>query len=437
LNEEKALIEHEFDKWKKAVEQGFTDVETILGGQVDELSRHQQALESQSPGTRTGPRIQNGILFNRRKREEEGLEQDAKEAGEDGVKELLMELRMKIRKLEITVKNQPGSGGGGGEGPPAFGNIGLVSLSDLAAWNAEQGSGFLFGLFVDAPALLTFKREDFVSVGDQLAGLKRACDIGLNQIQVKVLASFQNTLPEFFGKGTETEGSSLPAMPKLSDWEADDGIHGAKFKLEQSLPLIQKQLTTNIDTYLGEDRASARELAHRCLSHSMLFVTRLSDYMTRTARSLKLAGYKPDKVWSILSRQILRIFEDMAQARACAVDLTPPKDIRGGEDAVFQDHNAALAMWAVLKTHDVMESYLVHNFEDHPSIAAENVRFLTYNMMGAGGNGTENVGKQVEKVEASSKALKVQLDKLASRLEKLEKSREGRHLVGRGNYPSY
>jgi hypothetical protein len=228
---------------------------------VDELAKDQRELELKVSGKK-GPRIQNGVLYTRRRIDEEESLQDTKEEEEDGVEDTLLELRTRLRKLEITVKNQPGSGGGGGEGPPAFGNMGLISLPDLAAWNAEQGSGFLFGLFVDAPALLTFKREDFISVGDQLAGLKRACDIGLNQIQVKVLASFQNTLPEFFGKGVETEGSSLPAMPKLSDWEADDGIHGAKFKLERSLPLIQKQLTTNINTYLGEERASARELAH-------------------------------------------------------------------------------------------------------------------------------------------------------------------------------
>lgn len=135
----------------------------------------------------------------------------------------------------------------------------------------ENGGVMLFRLFVDAPALLTFTREDFTSVGDQLVGLKWAGDIiELNQIQVKVLASFQNILPEFFGKGKEIEGSSLPSLPKFEDWEADNGYDGAKYQLEQSLPLIQKQLMTHIDIFLGDDRIIARELAHRCLSHSVL-----------------------------------------------------------------------------------------------------------------------------------------------------------------------
>jgi hypothetical protein len=416
-----SIVEKELSDWKAAVAEGFKDVDAFLGKQFEMLDERIKEVKRKEAGS--GPRIRNGVLFQPAQNgSDDGSEAVKGDGGDSG--ETLLDLRSRLRKLEGEIKRQGVGAGGSGEGPPMFGNLGLSSVPDLAAWNADQNSGFLFGLFVDAPALLTFKREDFISVSDQLAGLKRACDIGLNQVQVRVLASFQNTLPEFFGKGTESEGSSLPALPKLTDWEAEDGIHGAKFKLERSLPLIQKQLTTYIDTYLGENRAIARSLAHRCLSHSMLFVTRLSDYITRTARTLRLAGYKTDKVWSILSRQVLRIFEDMARARACAVDLSPPSS-KGGVDSVFEDQNGALAMWAVLKTHDVMEEYLIHNFEDHPSIAAENVRFLTYNMMGAGGSNADvdakQLEKQVDKLETSNKNLRTQLDKLGSRIEKLEK----------------
>jgi hypothetical protein len=428
LESEKEIMSKDFAEWKKAVVQGFEDVDEFLGKQLDTLAQNQKDLESKLKGTglRGGPRIQNGVLFARQAYSGEGDSEGGQERDDEVKEDVLLDLRVRLRKLEVSVKGCPG-GGGGGDGPPAFGNLGLSTVGDLAAWNLDQGSGFQFGLFVDGPALLTFKRDDFVSVSDQLAGLKRAGDIGLNQTQVRVLASFQNTLPEFFGKGSETCGSSLPAMPKLTDWEAEDGINGAKFRLERSLPLIQKQLSTYIDTFLGEDKLAARELAHRCLSHSMLFVTRLSDYITRTSRALRVAGYKVDKVWAILSRQVLRIFEDMARARVCAVDLAPPMTKRGAkmpEDGIFQDHNAALAMWAVLKTHDVMADYLAHNFEDHPSIAAENVRFLTYNVMGAGGNNTDtdvkNLEKLVDKMDEVNKNLRVQLEKVNDRVDRME-----------------
>lgn len=332
-----------------------------------------------------------------------------------------------MRKLESAHKSTA-SGGGDGDGPPLFGSLGLASTADIKAWNVDHGGVALFSLFVDAPVLLTFKWEDFTSVGNQLAGLKCAGDVGLSQIQVKVLASFQNILPEFLRKGKEVEGSLLPSLPKFSDWEVENGYDGTKFKLECSLPLIQKQLTMHIDTYLGEGCAETRSLAHHCLSHSVLFVTRLSDYITRTARSLKLVGYKTDKVWTILSRQVRRIFEDMARARAGAADIEPPQDCKGKDEAPFSAQSAALAMWSILKMHDVMELYLNHNFEDHPSIAAKNVRFLTYNLMGAGRTDADVDVKNLEKqLEGSKKAMQSQIDKLAARMDKVEKSNKGRH----------
>jgi hypothetical protein len=118
----------------------------------------------------------------------------------------------------------------------------------------------------------------------------------------------------------------------------------------------------------------------------------------------------------------------MARARACAVDLAPPVmrcDVDVPEDGVFQDHNVALAMRAVLKMHDIMEDHLANNFEDHPSIAAENIWFLTYNVMGAGGSkmdaDVKHLVKLVDKMDTANKNLRSQVDKLMTRLEKLEK----------------
>jgi hypothetical protein len=72
-----------------------------------------------------------------------------------------------------------------------------------------------------------------------------------------------------------------------------------------------------------------------------------------------------------------------------------------------------------------MEDYLAHNFEDHPSITAENIRFLTYNVMGAGGSNTDvevkNLEKLLEKIHMANKNLRLQVDKLTSRIEKMEK----------------
>jgi hypothetical protein len=92
---------------------------------------------------------------------------------------------------------------------------------------------------------------------------------------------------------------------------------------------------------------------------------------------------------------------------------------------VFQNHNAALAMWGVLKVHDIMNEYLRHNFEDHPSIAAEQVLRVTRNVMGGKKNSANSDIKLLEgrltKSEKAMAALKTRVDKATTRIDTLEK----------------
>jgi hypothetical protein len=285
----------------------------------------------------------------------------------------------------------------------------------------ERGLGHYFGLFHDANSLLTFKRSEYVDAHDHVATLKRARDVGLNLIQAKLLVSFQNQVPLFFGKGTPTKTSSLNALPKASDWEEEDGTSGAKHDLDRALPSINKQLQSYIDVYLGEDQHEARALANRCLSQSLLFIHKMSDFITRSYRTMMLMKYDAVKSWTFLMRQVKRIWEDIGRARACCVDLGSPTDAEEAGGGVFQNHNAALAMWGVLKAHDIMNEYLHHNFEDHPSIAAEQVRWVTRNVMGGEKSGADSDVKSLEgrltKSKKAMAALKTRVDKDTTRID--------------------
>jgi hypothetical protein len=121
--------------------------------------------------------------------------------------------------------------------------------------------------------------------------------------------------------------------------------------------------------------------------------------------------------------------------------LELPQDQRGREGALVTDQSATPAMWAILKTHDIMEPYIIHNFEDHSSIAAENVRFLPYNLIGAGqsdaNSDIKNLEKQVDNMDSSKKLMQSMVDKLAALLDKLKKRRKGRQsAVWRGRVSS-
>jgi hypothetical protein len=416
-------LKERVNAWTIDVSTSFLNVKSHCDAVVEELRQVKEELDGKQtavPGDGALPagagRIQNGVLFSPRRNPEDQPTPDY----EDLLKEM-NSLRTRLTRVEVA---RMAGNGGGSDGPPSFGGLGLTCIVDLASWNIERGLSHYFGLFHDANSLLTFKRTDYTDAFDHVATLKRAQDVGLNMIQAKLLVSFQNQVPLFFGKGAITKGSSLNALRTARDWEEDDGTSGAKYDLERALPNIERQLQSYIDVYLRDGQHEAWALATRCLSHSLLFIIKLSDFITRTYRAMMLLGYNGSKAWIFLMRQVKRIWEDMARARACCVDIgspTDPKEVGGG---VFKNHNAALAIWGVLKAHDVMQEFICHNFEDHPSIAAEQVRWVTRNVMGGenvdSGSGDKAMESRVSKLEKAGIALKIQVDEDTSRLDGLE-----------------
>jgi hypothetical protein len=422
--EQERELKERVTAWTADVNASFVNVKTHCDAVVEELRQVKEELNRQQTSVAGdgelpvgAGRIHHGVLFPPRRNPE-----DEPPVDYENVMKELNGLRTRVTKVEAT---RVAGNGGGGDGPPVFGGLGLTCIEDLASWNVEHGLSHYFGLFHDANSILTFKRTDYVDAHDHVATLKRARDVGLNMIQAKLLVSFQNQVPLFFGKGAVTKGSSLNALQTAKDWEEDDGTSGAKFDLERALPNVEVQLQSYIDVYLGDGQHEARALATRCLSHSMLFILKLSDFITRTYRAMMILGYDGAKAWTFLMRQVKRIWEDIARARACCVDIgspTDPKEIGGG---VFQNHNAALAIWGVLKAHDVMQEFISHNFEDHPSIAAEQVRWVTRNVMSGeksnSGSGDKALESRLSKLEKAGSALKVRVDKDTSRLDVLEK----------------
>ena len=78
-------------------------------------------------------------------------------------------------------------------------------------------------------------------------------------------------------------------------------------------------------------------------------------------------------------------------------DLYAPKDGIGESLSI-----CAHLMWCSFKqTHDVMTQYVLHNFDNHPAISTEYVKFLATN---SGSEKVVKIGKQLEamKLKVSS-----------------------------------
>ena len=72
-------------------------------------------------------------------------------------------------------------------------------------------------------------------------------------------------------------------------------------------------------------------------------------------------------------------------------------------------------MWACLKTHDVRALYLEHNFENHPAISPEYVKFLATN------SGSE----KLDRLEATVTTVKTVVDKAMDEAKKARSIADG------------
>ena len=91
-------------------------------------------------------------------------------------------------------------------------------------------------------------------------------------------------------------------------------------------------------------------------------------------------------------------------------DLYAPKD--GVLDAMTLDNQWSVCthtLWATFKCHDVMATYVEHQFENHPAISTEYVKFLATN-------------SGFEKVEKLSVQMTALSDKLARSLDDVKKA---------------
>jgi hypothetical protein len=123
--------------------------------------------------------------------------------------------------------------------------------------------------------------------------------------------------------------------------------------------------------------------------------------------------FSAEQSWSLTTQILDRICEE----------LYAPK--MGVQETMTIDDPSSICshiLWASLRTHDIMEGYIDTQFENHPSIAAEYVKFLATN------SGHDKVDKlavevkgMVEDVAAAVKGCKTAVSKadVATRLRRL------------------
>lgn len=283
------------------------------------------------------------------------------------------------------------------------------SKEEVKDWIELHLPGCRFGIFLDDVSIWEYFSQNHQNMTDVMNTYRDTARIGFATIhEGKVATSFQNVLPAILGKGSDLY-LYLPGLPNHKKWNADNGSSGLRFHLTHELPGVNVQVLNNIENSVTDHYSPARNLAIECLQRSIQFMSELSNYITKFYDELKSSGsFTEEQCWHLVSRCTKRCFQDMASVRVTARDVEHAKD---------RVPTATEFIWATLKTHGVMEEYIQHNFEDHPSFASVITRFVTNNSFQTD---VRDIVSRMDKTEKDLKALSKRVDTAYNKINKLE-----------------
>ena len=316
-------------------------------------------------------------------------------------------LKEKLSRMETQIQTIiDGKQSGGTLSSVTVGRHTFHSVKELEAWceSVFKKEPIPFGPF--ACPYGAYARCLSSNEGTELTGLQimdRRKSLALSPDESLVLECFQHKLPKLFiGSSAEhkTIYAHLPALSTREKWEDKHRLKGIRVTIRDNKESVRSRYTSLIAQRLSKFH-EAQSIARELLSDTMDFIESVNTFISDTDTRLVDAGFNPDLSWDLVTKLVHRVFAvDCHDVRAQVKEFLDPS----------QHQIMALGcLWGTFATHMVMKQYSKHGLENHPSIAAEYVRFLVAN---SGLGRLEKVEKRVLKLEEGMNATVKRLDAL-------------------------
>jgi hypothetical protein len=319
-----------------------------------------------------------------------------------------------------------------------FGGLGVKSLHDCQAWILDNFKPERYGLLMDPLFMLERVFGSDSPEGNLLKILESRLKLNIaTGAEAAVLNALSQARPRQFHNGkvamiTERNVSRLSKLPTYKSWNSAG--QGVRNHVTKQMNFIRGTVSADIANTFGRGpfaSAGAHALATMCLNGTVTFVTQLLSFVDTLYEKLHVdSRFSAAQSWSLTAQILDRICEELFAPKEGVLET-----MSINEPISVCSH----IMWASLKTHDIMETYIESQFENHPTIAAEYVKFLATN---SGHDKVDQLEAEVkavdDRVDASLKAskaagskadiatgrcdtVKTLLEALAKRVEKLEK----------------
>ena len=372
-------------EWKTAVRESSLSLTTDISQLRDNMRRALEAIEQQVASLKGVSWSEFQSVSNFCQANEFARDHDIE------IRTMKEQLDRMQRQVQTMVD---GKQGGGALSAVTVGRHTFHSIHELDAWceSMFKSKPIPFGPFACPYGAYTRCLSSIDT--SELSGLQimdKRRSLAVSPDESLVLECFQHKLPKLFLGSSTAEHRSiyahLPALATRDKWEDKNRLKGVKVTIRENKESVRSRYTSLIAQRL-KDYHEAQGIAREMLSDTMDFIESVNTFISDTDNNLVNAGFNKDQSWDLVTKLVHRIFAvDCNNVRAQVKEFLDPSQHRV---------MALGCLWGTFATHMVMKEYVKHGIENHPSIAAEYVRFLVAN---SGLARLEVVEKRVLKLE--------------------------------------
>ena len=281
--------------------------------------------------------------------------------------DLIRSLTDRIESLESTVLQLQDNV----EGAIKFHDLGFKSYEEGRAWLETYCPDAHFGFLMDfATAMEHIQRQ--INGKEQLKTMHDYFKLKFMTTNAEAVAisSFEYTTPRFF---CETGGHKVhtPTMSFFSEIKGydqwSDPLDGFKQRWKLELVQFKKAHMTTIGdaTHLN---TAVKTMCKVSLTTTVGWSLGLIDFIDNTYETYSQGKFGSKKAWHIASKLALCLIKEITRPRIGAINSF----VAGKQDVV-----AAHIFWRTLQSLDKMSEIEQLDFENHPAISTELVKFLS------------------------------------------------------------
>jgi hypothetical protein len=296
----------------------------------------------------------------------------------------------------------------------------FANEDDVKVWMKKHMSTPSHGLFVDLVSFTQFFGDDnYVERNVSLNDLYISNKIGYQTMaDAYVATSFENVLPAAYGrnatpKSTKSTSNAdiasqpeLPGLPSFAKWDHTDGGTGRKYWIMKECRKTGIQIDGMIRAQLdGQPQLLAKDLLTDSISMSEALFNFISTSYQDTFNS---GRFDTTQAWQLTCKFVKRIFVELGDVRITA---------RAGIHINDPWTSAAKFLFATLRAHEVMHSFMRLDIKNHPSISSEMVKFICYSQPAS--DTTEVLGR-LSTVESMQRTQQSNISKLDLKAKKID-----------------